>query len=192
MIATLVSWLGGRIAGPLASALALVFALAALWQTARIDGAPLLGGGLKAEVSSLQSQLAARELSAARAESLALQARAQWAAKAETQAAAHAAAQAKTETQIQTVIREVPVYVSEKSAAACIIPWGAVRLLDAAAGGAELDAVRAAIAPGQPDDAASDVALSSLVALLAADLGIARQNADQLEHLEKAVAGREP
>jgi hypothetical protein len=42
-------------------------------------------------------------------------------------------------------------------------------------------------APGQPDDAASDVKLSEAVALLAADLGIARRNADQLTHLQKAV-----
>ena len=47
--------------------------------------------------------------------------------------------------------------------------------------------VPAASAPGQPDDTASDVKLSAAVALLAADLGIARQNAVQLEHLEKAV-----
>jgi len=86
-------------------------------------------------------------------------------------------------------IEEVPVYVSEKAAAACVIPLGAVRLLDAAASGADLDTVRAAIAPGQPDDAASDVGLPEALALLAADLGAARQNADQLEHLEKAVGG---
>ncbi|HEY4078920.1 MAG TPA: hypothetical protein VGM26_18470 [Rhizomicrobium sp.] len=68
-----------------------------------------------------------------------------------------------------------------------MLPWGAIRLLDAAASGAGLDDVAAAIAPGQPDDAASTVKLSDAVALLAADLGIARQNADQLTHLEKAV-----
>ncbi len=38
-----------------------------------------------------------------------------------------------------------------------------------------------------PDDAASDVKLSEIVALIAADFGIARQNAGQLEHLQKAV-----
>jgi hypothetical protein len=41
--------------------------------------------------------------------------------------------------------------------------------------------------PGQPDDAASDVKLSEIAALLAANFGIARQNAGQLEDLEKAV-----
>jgi hypothetical protein len=97
--------------------------------------------------------------------------------------------QAATERQIQTVIEKVPVYVSQSPDSACrMLPWGAVRLLDAAASGADPDSVRAAIAPGQPDDAASDVDLPSLVSVLATDLGIARQNAGQLEHLEKAIA----
>ena len=80
----------------------------------------------------------------------------------------------------------MPVNVSTKSNSACVVPLGAVRLLDAAASGADLRDVAAAIAPGQPDDAASDVTLSETVALLAADLGIARQNAGQLEGLERA------
>jgi hypothetical protein len=187
MIATLFSWLTARLAGPIAAALAFVFALAALWQTARIDGAPLIGGGLKAQVAGLQQQLAARDLAEAKAQAAMLAARVQLAAKGDVEAGAHAVAQAKIQTQIQTVIREVPIHVTEKASAACVIPWSVVRLLDAAASGADPDAVRTLVAPGQPDDAASDVGLPSLVALLAADLGIARQNADQLEHLEGAV-----
>jgi hypothetical protein len=81
----------------------------------------------------------------------------------------------------------VPAYVSEKASAACVVPWGLVRLFDAAASGADPDDVGAAIAPGQPDDAASDVTLPALAALLAADLGIARENAGQLSHLQAAV-----
>lgn len=96
--------------------------------------------------------------------------------------------QTKTETQIQTVIREVPVYVSAKSDQACRLPWGFVRLFDAAASGAGLADIRDRIAPGQPDDAASDVGLSEALALLAANFGAARHNAGQLEQLEKAVA----
>jgi hypothetical protein len=100
---------------------------------------------------------------------------------------AHAAGDRAIQNQIQTVMQKVPVYVDDKSDAGCVLPWGAVRLLDAAAGGAGLDDVAARIAPGQPDGAPSDVKLSEAVALLARDLGIARQNAGQLEHLEKAV-----
>jgi hypothetical protein len=179
-----VSWLGGRIGG----ICALLFALAFAWQTARIDGLPLLGGGLKAEIAALQGERAARDLKDARAQAALLQARQQMAARSEAEAGAHAAQQVRTETQIRTVIQKVPVYVSEKAAAACVVPWGLVRLLDAAASGADPADLRARIAPGQPDDAASDVGLPEIAALLAADLGIARENAQQLEHLEKALA----
>jgi hypothetical protein len=187
MIATLMAWLGGKLAAPLAAALAVLFAAAFLWQSARIGGLPLLGGGLKSEVAALRGELAARDLAEAKAEAALLAARQRLAAKGEAAAAAQAAAQARTETQIQTVIEKVPVYVSEKTSAACVIPWGFVRLFDAAASGAGLADVRDRIAPGQPDDAASDVTLSALATLLAADFGIARQNAGQLERLETAV-----
>jgi hypothetical protein len=183
MIAAVLSWLGGKLGG----FCALVFALGLAWQTARIDGVPLLGGGLKARVVALTGEIAARDLKDAQSEAALLRARQQGIAQGQVQARAHAAQQARTETQIQTVTEKVPVYVSAKSDAACILPWGFVRLLDAAASGADPDLVRAAIAPGQPDDAASGIALSEALTLLAADLGIARENAGQLEHLEKAV-----
>jgi hypothetical protein len=188
MMATILAWLGGKLAGPIACACAVLFAMAALVQTARIDGVPLLGGGLKADVAGLQAQLAARDLAEAKAQAALLAARQQVAAKADAEAGAQAAQQAKTQTQIETVIEKVPVYVTAKSDAACRLPWGFVRLFDAAASGADPDDIRARIAPGQPDDAASDITLSEAATLLAADLGIARQNAGQLEHLERAVA----
>jgi hypothetical protein len=184
---TILEWLGGKVAGPVAMLCALVLAGGLAWQTGRIDGWPLIGGGLKAQVAGLQQQLSAHELADARAQAAAWTAREKLAGAANEQARLHAAGDQQIQTQIQTVIRKVPVYVSEKSNGACVLPWGAIRLLDAAASGADLDNVAARIAPGQPDDAASGIALSDAVALLATDLGIARQNADQLTHLEKAV-----
>ncbi|MBV9548261.1 MAG: hypothetical protein JO256_01150 [Alphaproteobacteria bacterium] len=186
MLTTLLSWLTGKVAGPVATFCAVIFAIAALWQTARIEG--VFGGGLKVQVATLQAQLAARDLAAAKAQSRALIAREQRAEKSEREAASHAAEQIRTQTQIETIVQKVPVYVSAKSDQDCRLPWGFVRLFDAAAGGGDLDTVRAAIAPGQPDDAASDVSLSEALAVLSANFGAARQNADQLEHLEKAVA----
>lgn len=183
----ILEWLGGRIAGPVATLCALVLAGGLIWQTGRIDGWPIVGGGLKAQVAGLQQQIAARDLGDARAAAAALAARAKLADAANGQARLHAAGDRAIQTQIQTVIRKVPVYVNEKSNAACVLPWGAIRLLDAAASGTDLGDVAARVAPGQPDDAASDVALSEAIALLATDLGIARQNADQLDHLEKVV-----
>jgi hypothetical protein len=185
MIAAVLSWLGGKLGG----FCALVFALGLAWQTARIDGVPLLGGGLKARVVALTGEIAARDLKDAQSEAALLRARQQGIAQGQVQARAHAVQQARTETQIQTVTEKVPVYVSAKSDAACILPWGFVRLLDAAASGADPDLVRAAIAPGQPDDAASGIALSDFVALLAQNFGAARDNADQLSALQAAVRG---
>jgi hypothetical protein len=187
-MSALLAFLGGRAAGPLASALALLFAAAFLWQSARIDGVPLLGGGLKARVAALERGRDGHALADAKAAAAALQAQAAWAARGETQARAHLAAQRATDIQIQTVVKEVPVYVSAISDAKCILPWGAVRLLDAAASGAATAGLRDRIAPGQPDDAASGISLSEAVAVLAGNLGAARQNAGQLERLQRAVA----
>ena len=183
----ILEWLGGKVAGPAAMLCALVLAGGLVWQTGRIDGWPIIGGGLKAQVAELQSRIAAQSLAEALAQAAALAAREKLADAANAQARLHAASDQAIQSQIQTMIRKVPVHVSEKSNAACVLPWGAIRLLDAAASGASLDDVAAAIAPGQPDDAASDVKLSEAVALLAADLGIARRNADQLTYLQKAV-----
>jgi hypothetical protein len=189
MLTTILTWLGGKLAGPIAFGCALLLAAALAWQTARIDGLPLIGGGLKAQVAGLTQQLAARDLAQARGEAAALQARAQLATAQEAIAAKAATSDQAIQTQIQTVIREVPRAVPTSRACA-YLPWGAVRLLDAAASGADVGDVAARIAPGQPDDAASDVKLSEAVALLAADLGVARQNAGQLEGLEHAVHAR--
>ncbi len=183
----ILNWLAGRIAGPAAALCALVLGAGLAWQTARIDGWPLIGGGLREEVAGLQRRIAAQDLAQAKAESAALVARARLVDAAEAVARDHVASDQAIQTQIQTVIREVPKRVDAKDDAGCVVPWSVVRLLDAAASGAELGDVAARVAPGQPDDAASDVKLSEIVALLAANFGIARQNAGQLEDLEKAV-----
>lgn len=187
MIAGITALLTSRLAGPLAAAVALLCAAGLVWQTARIDGVPLIGGGLKAEVAQLEAQREADALAQAKALASALAAQAKAAEAANGEARAHALASRDNDEQIKTVIEGVPAYVSQKSDTGCVIPWGAVRLLDAAASGADPDFARAHVAPGQPDGAPSDVKLSEAVALLAADLGIARDNADQLTHLERAI-----
>lgn len=179
-----------KLAGPIAVAIALVLAIGLVWQSVRIDGWPLIGGGFKAQVAQLQQQAAAQALTQARAEAAAYQARQSAMAKAEAEAGAQVLSARQNQTQTRTILRKVPAYVSSKSDVACIVPWGAVRLLDAAGSGADPAIAAAAIAPGQPDDAPSDVKLSEAVALLAADLGIARENADQLTHLERAVSAQ--
>jgi len=110
------------------------------------------------------------------------------AARGEAQARTHLAAARRAEAQIRIIEKEVPAYVSAKTDRGCTVSWGVVRLLDAAANGNDPAWLRDRIAPGQPDDAASDVSLSEMVALLAGNLGAARLNALQLEHLQAAVA----
>ena len=176
------AWLQGKAAAAAAIALALLLA----WQTARIEGLPLAGGGFKQAVAALEKDIAAHDLRDARARAEALAASARIQARMNTVAAAHLAAGRGIQTQIQTVIEKVPVYVPAKADAECRIPWGAVRLLDAAASGAGLADSGARVGPGQPDHAASDVTLSEAVALLAANAGFARQNAEQLTALQQA------
>jgi hypothetical protein len=182
-----ISLITSKLAGPIAPALALILALGLVWQSARINGWPLIGGGYKAQLAQLQQQASAQALTQARADAAAYQARQGAMEKADAEAGAQALSARQNQAQTQILLRKVPAYVSSKSDVACLVPWGAVRLLDAASTGADPDSVAAAIAPGQPDDAPSDVKLSEAVALLAANLGIARENADQLTHLEAAV-----
>jgi K+-transporting ATPase c subunit len=185
-----ISLITSKLAGPVAAAIALVLAIGLVWQSVRIDGWPLIGGGYKAQVALLQGQASAQALAQAHADAAVYQARQSAMTKADAEAGAQALSARQNQTQTRTILQKVPTYVSSKSDVACTVPWGAVRLLDAAGSGADPDIVAAAIAPGQPDDAASDVKLSEAVALLAIDLGIARENADQLTHLERAVSAR--
>ena len=192
MIAAILSFLSSRLAAPLAWLAVLALGCGLAWQSARIDGVPLLGGGLKAQIARLNGQIAARALQDAQAAAAAWAARQKAQDTAEAVAAAAARGAASTDNQIRTVIQKVPVYVSDDASRRCVVPWGAVRLLDAAASGADPGDAAAHIAPGQPDDAASDVTLPEAVALLAADLGIARRNAGQLSGLEAAVKAGAP
>lgn len=85
---------------------------------------------------------------------------------------------------LSPTILKVPYAISREADAACPVPWGFVRLWDAYATGADLDTVRARVAPGQPDDAKSDVSLSEIAALLGTVAVRYHQNADQLNRLE--------
>lgn len=92
-------------------------------------------------------------------------------------------AQAIVATLSPTILK-VPYAISREADAACPVPWGFVRLWDALSTGADLDAVRARVAPGEPDAATSDVTLSQIVALYGNAAVRFHQNADQLNRLE--------
>lgn len=115
-----------------------------------------------------------------------------------TSAVAEAAAQERIITRTITLTQEVPRYVTTtvERRIGCV-PWGLVRVLDAAASGANpADLIPPA---GQPDDACSPVTPLALGQSVVANYGVAHQNAEQLDALigditqrvNAANAGRE-
>lgn len=134
---------------------------------------------LKAQRDALQAQLDAATAQAARI------------GKAQAEAGrALAKDQARRQAQIRwrekIILQEVPVYVSADADARYPVPWGVVRVLDAAALG-----VRPSELPnpaGEPDDAASSVAASDLAAGVSANyVGVCEANAEQLRGLQAWV-----
>lgn len=104
--------------------------------------------------------------------------------------------QAATQTAItartRMLIREVPIYVTpETDARLGGLPWGLVRMHDAAALG--VDPASLPNPAGEPDDAASSVEASDLAAAVAGNYaGVCRADAEQLRDLQawvRAVAG---
>ena len=95
------------------------------------------------------------------------------------------AAQAKIVIRTRTILKKVPTYVS--TSAPCI-PWGVVRLHDAAVLGVDPSTLQAPAS--EPDDACSTITASALVDTVVANYGIAQANAQQLNDLEADIAAR--
>lgn len=79
----------------------------------------------------------------------------------------------------QTIIKEVPVYVSEAADRACSVPVGFVRLHDATAAG-----LPAPGSAGAADEAPSGVALSAVTGTVAGNYTACHANAEQLKQLQ--------
>lgn len=88
------------------------------------------------------------------------------------------AARVEVRTVTQTLIREVPRYVTVASDAQCSVPAGFVRLHDAAAAGVLPQAPDPA---GQPADAPSGIALSAVAATVADNYGGCREDREALK-----------
>lgn len=84
-----------------------------------------------------------------------------------------------------TIVKEVPVYVTAKADAACVVPVGFVRLHDAAVQNEPLPA-----AAGSANDAASGVALSTVASVDAENFGTCHETAAQLTALQDWVASQ--
>jgi hypothetical protein len=108
------------------------------------------------------------------------------------QAIAEASAQQIVQTKTVTITKEVPVYVTPHTDSVVIscIPYGFVRVLDAAipGSGANGDPSALPLPSGQSDDSCAPISASVLAERLVADLGVAEANAEQLDALEAAVA----
>ncbi|HTH15737.1 MAG TPA: hypothetical protein VL974_03725 [Magnetospirillum sp.] len=106
-----------------------------------------------------------------------------------TQDAGQAAAEHKQTIQVitKTIVKEVPRYVSAKTDAACVIPYGTIRLLDAAARGVPL----VPDASGKSDGDPSGVPLSAVVSAAAEDLGTGNETRQQLIDLQAWVRAQQ-
>jgi hypothetical protein len=102
-----------------------------------------------------------------------------------------AVADQRAEDRVRTVTRiilqKVPEYVTPADDARFPLPWGFVRLHDAAAAGADLSA--AAPGSGWPDGAASDVTASGAAAVIAANYGDCRADQARLAALQGWARG---
>lgn len=82
----------------------------------------------------------------------------------------------------RTIIKEVPVYVSEAADRACTVPAGFVRLHDAAAAN-----VPPSGSAGPADERAAPVALSAVAVTVAGNYTDCHANAEQLRQLQEYV-----
>ncbi|MEJ2816378.1 hypothetical protein [Caulobacter sp. CCG-8] len=99
------------------------------------------------------------------------------------------AAKVEVRTVTQTLIREVPHYVTVTADAQCVVPAGFVRLHDAAATGLLSDPAGAA---SQPADAPSGLALSTVSATVAENYGGCREDREALKGWQAWWAGVSP
>lgn len=100
-----------------------------------------------------------------------------------------AAAQAQTRIQTVTVetVRKVPVYVTKKSVAACPVPLGFVRLLDASARGVQ----PIPNAAGPSNDSPAGIGLDDAAGSVAGNYGKYQAVAQQLRDLQAWVAAQQ-
>jgi hypothetical protein len=104
-----------------------------------------------------------------------------------TAAVAETKAQVQIVHDVQTVTKEIPVYVTpaQDARSPCAVTVGLVRILYASAHG--LDPASLTPPAGSTDDSCTAVSVSDLAAALATDYGVGRANAEQLDALIAAV-----
>lgn len=99
------------------------------------------------------------------------------------------AARVEVRTVTQTLIREVPRYVTVAADTQCVVPAGFVRLHDAAAAGVLADP---SATSSEPADAPSGIALSEVGATVAENYGACREDREALKGWQAWWAGVAP
>ena len=145
------------------------------------------------DVAALQTKIATIQRDDARAKAVALAAAADRMRRADAislnGAVAEAAAQQKLADEKSIIAKEVHRHVASNGNSRLCIPYGLVRVLDAASIGADPDAF--SLPAGQSDDSCAPVAADALAANVAANYAVARANAEQLSALQAWVREEE-
>ena len=149
------------------------------------------------DIEALQKKIATIQRDDARAKAAALAAAADRMRRADaislSGAAAEAAAQQKLADEKFVIAKEAHRHVPPDISNRVCVPYGVVRVLDAASLGADPDAL--SLPAGQSDGACAPVTAAALAANVAANYAAARANAEQLGALqawvreEEAVSG---
>jgi len=153
-----------------------------MWKLSLLLGAAALGGGFAAGWKVHDWRDAAGQLRAAQAAVHLVQ---RQAAASQSIAVANQRAEDQVRTVTRRLIERIPVHVTPQIDRAFPLPWGLVRVHDAAARGDDLSAV--AEGAGQPDDAASDVPASEAGAVIAGNYGDCRADRRRLADLQAWV-----
>lgn len=94
-------------------------------------------------------------------------------------------------TRTITQIKEVPIYVPREANAACIVPLGFVKLLNASAASVDLASPSLALPAGQSNGTSTAVDLAAVASSVAENYGRCNANAKQLDELNAWVKSQQ-
>jgi hypothetical protein len=169
----ILSWLTSKLAGPIATGLAVILAICLAVSRGQIDGLRLQLADLKlSNATELAQATEAASRDQAARDKITL-----------TTAVAEAEAQKQIITRTVTLIQKVPTYVSPETDSRICVPYGVVRLLDAATLQTSPDAFP--LPTGQSDESCSPVEASALAkGVIENYLNVCEANSEQLTQLQ--------
>lgn len=188
----IIAWLTGKVAGPIFAGMSALLIIVVLWQNGQANGWPIIGGGLKRDVADLRVQIADLKTADAKEKADAVEValkdqrdRDKITHDADVKAAED---HQKIVKVTQTITKEIPVYVTPKVDADFPMPFGLVRILDAAALSASPDTL--SLPSGATDDAASPVKASAVAEAGTSCIRGYAELSDQLIHLQDWIVAQ--